>query len=1252
MITNSNLYAERVFAEHPLSLWPLDDNISFLQLFSDAQQNLSDNTYWSTSNLAQQDPREYSETPIPGSTSSRFTLNSSNSYVAEITSNFTLNSTDDFDISKNSGCFSAHVYQESIFIDSFEIGVSYGSVEDTSSFSFDTDVGWHSILHTFDLPENEELTFFIRITFSDSGYVSDFVTQINGVSLGQWSEQYIVSSIGINSIDLPYEVENLITSGSAYNAITVDAYGLDTEINGYYLVKDNKIYAQNFGIPLVFGSNHTTKIFEAPDNNPSIIMPGLGFLNDSGKYNNYTLEAWVRMENVGANPIKIIGAVKSSDGVYVEEGFITLRIGPYFKSYYVGKWYRPMLLHFKYSQSEATLLINGEQVITMPIDISNIVFATQEDEIGNNQDWIGIYGSDFIQPFEIDCVSIYPYLVPIEMAKKRFVYGQGVKEVNLSNDIYSTNSYVFDYSFANYAANSLYPDISPWRSGFANNLDATSTHLTTPNYQLPEVQLKRNSRFLDVFEWYAENKTANDIDSDQYTYITMKPLYERERFLRWSEVYNNGTVDWSSITNDNWYNATNEFFVNENILYSDVSIYYDNINILDQNLESVSGVFRSPDSAIILQPLLYFRNKVTNEAISIELDLNWLKYIYISSAGDQTILHIEKIEDAEYFVAGINIKKLQIDKYSIIGSFFSSLNNISLNIGGYLDRSFGGRIYAIHFNNEFFFEKDISKYFIGSFIAQRTETENVSGSLIEYTANYSLIPSEKDYIVDLDIGVTGYWEDFQPLSFFGKYVTNELNETYYDLDMIQFNFDIPKKAEVNEYLKGYLSYASIDLLYSSYSQLHFSGLTYADFSNILVSGYTRYQELKDVSSSLESSTSYDTSVNAYLSFQTKSEVGNKPYSDFINTEAVSYNNVVEFDRSAYTNTKYEILDNSVILPPKTPDFKDYYLGIHLEIKVRGILYKNLLLRRMELSSIAFDNSSGYPVGTKYSNDVYPFTRENYLFNYKKQNPFTIYKDTSPYLYLTEYSGIFVKPFNSEYERGILVPINKEKQSDYKVGGIQFWTRYPITEFPDIPFKVAKIKSDNVDIDLYLNPESSGKRAKLIAYDYKTGKEYNNFIFFQDSEIVNNPIIYPRQWTAINIAFPDPIEFDNITGRIELYSGMVFNNIGEYKYSQPPNQESKAYLKKWWQLISNAGNNFINNWQDFVRPSGAEQDLTWEDASIIFVPNQYIINGSNEYNNQVGLSISVTEDISSISVYSNGVDTFTDVQWEIVEGSPI
>jgi hypothetical protein len=41
MTTASNLYAEKIFAEHPLAIWPLDDSADYISLISEAQRNIS-----------------------------------------------------------------------------------------------------------------------------------------------------------------------------------------------------------------------------------------------------------------------------------------------------------------------------------------------------------------------------------------------------------------------------------------------------------------------------------------------------------------------------------------------------------------------------------------------------------------------------------------------------------------------------------------------------------------------------------------------------------------------------------------------------------------------------------------------------------------------------------------------------------------------------------------------------------------------------------------------------------------------------------------------------------------------------------------------------------------------------------------------------------------------------------------------------------------------------------------------------------
>ena len=41
MSNPSNLYAEKVFAEHPTGLWALDDRADYISLLSESQRNLS-----------------------------------------------------------------------------------------------------------------------------------------------------------------------------------------------------------------------------------------------------------------------------------------------------------------------------------------------------------------------------------------------------------------------------------------------------------------------------------------------------------------------------------------------------------------------------------------------------------------------------------------------------------------------------------------------------------------------------------------------------------------------------------------------------------------------------------------------------------------------------------------------------------------------------------------------------------------------------------------------------------------------------------------------------------------------------------------------------------------------------------------------------------------------------------------------------------------------------------------------------------
>lgn len=919
MIKPSSLYSERIYNHHPLGLWNIDDDLSFFQLFSTSQQDF-DTASWQLTNASAVTIVEYTETPIEESSQSRVAISSA-SPIPTISSTFSFNSLSDFDSEKRTAVFSAHLYHSSFLVDKYRIGaVIGGSAQYTDYFLYD-DVGWHKVEHSFDIPQtSQSITFFIEFYLYESDPLTTSYVQFNGISLGQWAEQYNSYTIGYNELDLPEAVENIITSGSAYQCIYADAYGTNNSSNGYYLIKNKRIYAKPTGIPLAYGSYQSVLISQCPDSNPSLIVPGYGFLNESGKYNSYTLEAWVRINNLSPDPVRIIGPIGSADGIYVEEGFISIYMGPYTKSYFVGKWYRPMLLHFHYTPTRVILFINGEQAISMSINTDSLSLADTELN-GNSLDYIGIYGNQNIDLFEIDCVSIFPYIMPKAMMKTHFVYGQGVQELDTFNNQYSKTTVDFEFPYAGYNYNMVYPDMNLWRSGAANNLDTTSIYMTTPSYSLPDVILTTASGALTTDNWFLKNRELNDSTIDFSKYVRMRPS-------------------------------------NDSTEYETTTIYFRNINVLSEKVVSIFGLFKSPEQQLEDQLIMSFNNDQTRERVAIYLDNANLNYVHEDSLGNRTVLFTDNVDESKYFSAGIHIPTFASQYFSTINNFFSVLDRISLNVGGRDLEYFNGEIFGIHFNNNFFYQKDLVSFFTAEGVALQ---ETGLPSLLEYIANYSLIAVESNTTMALDIGVSGYWEDILPLSIFGKTISASGGNVY-DLDMIQFNIDTPDRLITTTIVFDELTYGMLNGIYDTYAQMT------AEYSSASVV----YSEISDYELAKPQYESFDSTVKSYISFQDLATAGSTAYY-LLNTASADSSHIIEFDNSLYGTTKYEILDNHIILTPKIQDFNQFCIGIHLEIKVKAIFQKSLLLRRMELASFSFNDGIDTSIGTKYAIPVYPFS---------------------------------------------------------------------------------------------------------------------------------------------------------------------------------------------------------------------------------------------------------------------------------------
>ncbi len=159
MSSPSNLYAEKVFSEHPTGLWALDDQADYVSLISESQRNLSN---WTVIGGTYENYTQSVDEPFIGSYVGKITATPTSSESASVTaiSNDIMNLQD---LNQYLRTFSVggYFYSQSSYIAGFEIGYQY---EDTTSGqiithlkNYDTVINnsWVFISETFDTPPDD-----------------------------------------------------------------------------------------------------------------------------------------------------------------------------------------------------------------------------------------------------------------------------------------------------------------------------------------------------------------------------------------------------------------------------------------------------------------------------------------------------------------------------------------------------------------------------------------------------------------------------------------------------------------------------------------------------------------------------------------------------------------------------------------------------------------------------------------------------------------------------------------------------------------------------------------------------------------------------------------------------------------------------------------------------------------------------------------------------------------------------------------
>jgi hypothetical protein len=1158
MSNPSNLYVEKIFAEQPLAVWALDDKLDYVSLISENKRSLlsSGDNSWTIENGTASTGTIAG--PVKGTTS--YSVEGVETPDEESTSFVTLKSSNLFEtnsLNEDLGSFSisTYIYRDFANIKSVQLGYQINS--STPIFgkvnSLISGIGlWGLISETFENPQaSGNVKIIIKI-----GYVDEPKPfEIHAITVGQWSESFQKNSLGVT---LEPVLQDTVMEGSI--GIKASSYGFG-ENSGYYIQNNNKLGAKNFGTPMVYGSSSITTLNSI--SGPSLVVPGLGFLNESGQFRDLTLEFWLRANSGSSEPRKICGPVSSDDGLYIDGSFLRLKINNNIGSYFVGEWGRPMLLDLSVINNSASLLLNGEKIISLSFDSSSLRLPSVVDVNNKSQDLIAFYSYEDIGPIQIDAIAVYPYLVTQIVAKRRFVYGQGVDVPQNINSSYSTSSVVVDYSFANYANNYNYPSVGRWQNGILNNLSIEENSISSPDYKLPAI----------VFENRSEQEWLSDLKEKQTqskSFISFKP-------------------------GESW-NGSNAYML------------FSSVDLLTETNKGFYGAFVKTNDNAEKETLVKILDKNTKDYLEVSISGTKLSYNIFANNQNLILKEVENIAINNEFFVGLNFDLFSLSYGKAVASFFNNKTQLEVYVAGTKEfqNTFSGNIYNFSFfNSDKYLE--ISKIFDNDGTLKYSESLLSAENSGEYDEDYDYFGEDSNYLSEafdqenrinlvdkigsytiilnrliseyyLDIAISGYWKDYVPLSYLSKYVKNANNNFYYSLDFIQLNLDNPKNF---------------------------------NNSNTFIRSYVSFKSLKE--------TAYQTE-NFY-------------------TNKASYVPSMSIEPSSqWAVTKYEFRSGDIVYPPVDTNIQDLSVFVSLEFSVLGILQNPAKIKSLELASQAYNDLTPSGISTKNGIPMFPYTKNGIYFDYKRRNPISIYKGSSPHLYLTNSSGIRLAGDQKiGLSRGVSMPINQSSSSSYGVGAFQFFGRYNETLFPTAAQELFEIESADKYIKFYIQAtDSTRKRGKVYAFNTISGRLEQGVVYSLNGIETGSLILESNQWFVLGIQFPNPILFNNIQGAFRLTGSMTVNNVSHYKYTAFQ-QRQVLVSRPWGQVLAPEG--VTKNWEYW------ETDFTWNEVLYVLSLQKQLIDLKQIYKEYMGINKRIISDEIMFRLKNYKYVVYDDLVWQ-------
>lgn len=656
---------------------------------------------------------------------------------------------------------------------------------------------------------------------------------------------------------------------------------------------------------------------------------------------------------------------------------------------------------------------------------------------------------------------------------------------------------------------------------------------------------------------------------------------------------------------------------------------FEKLAMFQDPVKVIYGVYKLSGTVTSEELLFRVMNKNNEYFEAVVNASNQIVYRFVSGSTTTPIQSVTITNTSAKFSAGIDIDQLLTAENDIqLSAFFNNQGDLKVFLGGSPDlnvsstskpKMFRGNIYKFGFGNKDNLNKiyDLDESSGGT--AEFTDgiVRHNSTILPNHFATYTLISVSTYGVFDLDIAVDSYWEDYVPLSLLAKnVVADSAGNLQYSLDFIQVNLDHP----------------------DSISSSNATVKTYVEFSEIAVSTVSSTQLEK-----------------TYV--------------------AIPSNNVVA-PQADWLNKKYQILNNTIVYLPTGgySDFTDLSIAVSIEAKIPGIFRNPLKFRKLQLASQAYDYSAlPTEIGTKYSRDIIPYTMANTTsIVYDGNNPYTIYKDSTPYLYLNKYSGVKIIGANvgdtltstTVEQRGIKVPVNPTSKDYYKVSVVQ------MSVLKDTPFTANSSIEIFRIVDnkkTFVIDAQTGADANLATIRVRTsnGTAYSSYsavkIFVNGEQATvtsgaatNKPIRY-GQWNMISLSFDPLLDFSNFSGAINITGPFVVNNISDYQIDKSREGDSVVFAQ-WGTGTYSVANIAGGTWAN-VAAEQSPNVTVWQDILTgAILPISIELDASGIYGSYLGTSkiqtLGTFENLHSIDVSQNATKAYLGIRSTTINSIPL